>query len=79
MLKFLIARVIHYGLLLLGTSLAAVGIFTSTIEGGFYCFDAKVVAEWAASGIGLVLGGSITAFGGVFAKKALGGWFGKGK
>lgn len=56
MFKGALALVIRYALLLGGSSLATAGIITATGNSHF-CFDAKLVADAAATGISLALGG----------------------
>lgn len=76
MLKGALALVLRYVLLLGGSSLATAGIITATGNSHF-CFDAKVVADAAATAITLMLGGGASIATGIgwrlWAKKQPGG------
>lgn len=65
MLKGTLALVIRYILLIGGGALASAGIITSSGELGFYCFDAKTVADAAASAIAMTLGGGASVAAGI--------------
>lgn len=58
MLKGTIALIIRYVLLIGGGALASAGVITATGDLGYYCFDAKVVADATSTAIALALGGS---------------------
>lgn len=57
MLKGTIALIIRYILLIGGGALASAGVITATAGLGYYCFDAKVVAEATSTAIVMALGG----------------------
>lgn len=65
MLKGSLALVIRYILLVGGGALAMAGVITSTADTGYYCFDAKIVADAAANAIAMVLGGGISVATGI--------------
>ena len=57
MLKGTIALIIRYVLLIGGGALASAGVITATGDLGYYCFDAKVVADATSTAIALAFGG----------------------
>lgn len=60
MLKGSLALIIRYILLIGGGALASAGLITATADLGYYCFDAKTVADGAASAILMALGGGVS-------------------
>ncbi len=64
MLKGSIALIIRYILLIGGGGLASAGIIAATGNDHF-CFDAKVVADAAATGIALAMGGGASVAAGI--------------
>ena len=63
MLKGALALAIRQLLLFLSGGLAVAGVITATSQNGYYCFDAKIVADATATAIFLIIGGG--ASGGV--------------
>lgn len=64
MLRGSLALVLRYLLLIGGSSLATAGIIADTGNGHF-CFDTRLVADAAASGIALALGGGASVVAGI--------------
>ncbi|MDN3710997.1 hypothetical protein QWZ10_02660 [Paracoccus cavernae] len=64
MLKIAFATVIRWGLVASMSSLATLGLVTATAQSGYYCFDARLVADAAALAlVGVISGGGAVAAG----------------
>lgn len=64
MLKGAFALIFRYVLLLGGSALATAGVISATGNSHF-CFDARVVADAAATGVAMALGGGASVSAGV--------------
>lgn len=60
MLKGALALAIRQILLVLSGGLATAGVITATVQHGYYCFDAKIVADATATAIFLLIGGGFS-------------------
>lgn len=65
MIKGTIALIFRYILLVGGGALAMAGVITSTADIGYFCFDAKTVADASANAITMALGGGASVATGI--------------